>query len=234
MDEIVRQSFLNGWSHIPSALSMYTYVDTIFKSRLVDISKGHRVVLGKPHGAQAYYIPWKELGLIETFEGLNTSIKMGQVDFVDFTIDILGDALGVAAGIAIGSNDRVWVNIGDATLQMGNTLEAIQFIGQNKIDNIVVTIDWNDAQRCGKCSDIIDIKPVFNFYKENGWDLRIVDGHDRDDISKNWLAAKFNKPTVFVYKTVKGYGYPEMINNIMEWHYKTLDEKSIRQILSED
>ena len=210
---------------------MYDYIDTIFKNKFIDIEKGDRVVIGKPHGAQAYYVPWKELGLIDSYDGLNTSLKMNQINFVDYTIDILGDALGVAAGIGLACNDRVWVNLGDATLQMGNVLEAIQFIGQNNINNIVTTVDWNDAQRCGKCSDIIDVKPVFNFFMENGWDLKVVDGHNVSDIIKSWNEAKFEKPTVFVYKTIKGNGYPIMINNIMEWHYKTLDETSIRQLL---
>jgi transketolase len=230
---IVRESYLHKWSHIPSALSMYDYIDVLFKNKFIDIDRGDRIVLGKPHGAQAYYLPWKSYNLIDDYEHLNTSIKMHQIPFIDYTIDILGDALGIAAGIALGvKHDRVWVNLGDGTLQMGNVLEAIQFIGHNKLKNVVVTVDYNNGQRTGACSDVLNIAPVFDFFKNYSWQVIFVDGHNRDDIYNSWRDCVFDAPTVFVYKTIKGYGYPIMINNIMEWHYKTLNEKDIRQILS--
>lgn len=232
MHELIRESYRNKWSHIPSALSMYDYINTLFTTKC--ITPDNRIILGKPHGAQAYYLPWRKMNLIKTYDSLNTSIKMGQIPFVDYTIDILGDALGVGAGVAIGDKStNVWVNIGDGCLQMGNVLEAIQFIGQNNLKNITLTVDYNNAQRCGKCSDIISIEPVFNFMKENGWDVSVIPGHNPDEILTSWVNKNIHKPTAFIYKTIKGNGYPVMIKNIMEWHYKTLDETSFRQLLNE-
>lgn len=231
---IVRESYINKWGHIPSALSMYDYISTIFDNRLIDISKGDRVVLGKPHGSQAYYIPWKRNGLISGYDNLNTVLKFGEIDFVDYTIDILGDAIGVGAGIAFCNQEtKTWINIGDAVLQMGNALEAIQTIGHKRINNVVLTIDYNNAQRSGSCDEILRIDPVFDFMVKYGWDVILVEnGHDRDMIYNKWNQCDFSKPTAFVFKTIKGNGYSCMINDIMKWHWKILDEKDIRQILS--
>lgn len=226
---VVLQSYENKWSHVPSALSMYTYISTLFKSGYILASD--RIVIGKPHGSQAYYIPWRELNLIESYSNLNTVLKYGQIPFVDYTIDILGDCLGVAAGISIATTSKVWVNMGDACLQMGNILEAIQYIGHNNLRNIIVTVDHNNAQRCGRCSDIVDVLPVYRFAEHCGWNVIECDGHDPEAIRTGWQNCEFKKPTMFAFKTVKGYGYPEMIDNISEWHYKTLNESDIRQIL---
>lgn len=233
---VVRESYVNKWSHIPSALSMYDYISVIFDNQLIDVSKGDRVIIGKPHGSQAYYIPWKRNGLISSYDNLNTVLKYGEVDFVDYTIDILGDAIGVGAGVAFCNKDtKTWINIGDAVLQMGNALEAIQTIGHKKIDNIILTIDYNNAQRCGRCDDILSIEPVFDFMANYGWDVILVeDGHDHKEILQKWNQSNFSKPTAFVFKTIKGNGYSLMIEDIMKWHYKTLDEKDIRYILSKD
>ena len=38
--------------------------------------------------------------------------------------------------MALTKEKLVWVNLTDATLQMGPTLEAIQFIGQNCLKNV--------------------------------------------------------------------------------------------------
>jgi len=230
--EIINLSFDNKWSHIPSALSMFDYVSTIFENKFIDPHNGDFIVLGKPHGGQAYYIPWKKAGLIDTYSNLTTVVKEENHWFVNYSSDILGDALGVSIGISLVNKDKnIWVNIGDAVLQMGNTLEAIQYIGHHNLNNIILTIDYNNAQRCGVTNEILNIEPVFKFLKNYGWDLNIIDGHDKKLIKKIWNECNFDKPTCFVFKTLKGKGYPKILNNIAEWHYKTLNETDIRQLL---
>ena len=125
-NDILKLSYENDLSHIPSALSMLNYLDRLYYNKI--LSKHNHTVIGKPHGAQSYFYIWKKYGLIDNYNNISTSLKNNDVNFLDFSIDILGDALGIGSGISHVSDKLVWVNIGDGVLQMGNTLEAIQYI----------------------------------------------------------------------------------------------------------
>ncbi len=145
----------------------------------------------------------EKLGWINDIEKLSMGVKHDEIDFVNYSEETIGNALGVAAGIALASKNKTYVNLSDACLQMGNTLEAIQFIGKHQL-NIFATIDYNNSQVTGSCSDIIPIEPVFDFFNKNGWDLKFVDNDDLESINKNIkMDYNSNKPTVLVIKTKK-------------------------------
>ena len=218
VSRLLKYSFDNNLSHIPSALSMYGYIKELFNNRLV--TPNDHIVIGKPFGAQAYYLVWKELGYLDNIEELSVGVKHDEIDFVDYSEETIGNALGVGAGIAMASDKMVWINITDATLQMGNTLEAIQFIGQMQLKNIALTIDYNNSQVLGSTSDIIDVDPVIQMFKAYNW-------HVEHDLSNFGMTVR---PRVYVLKTTKGDGIPVMEDNIKEWHYKVLNEKDFKQI----
>jgi transketolase len=209
--ELLEYSYANKLSHIPSALSMLEYVDKLFTDKLV--TPDDFIILGKPFGAQAYYIVWRKLGYLTDIEKLSVGVKHDEIDFVDYSEETMGNALGVAAGIAMTTDKLVWVNLSDAALQMGNTLEAIQFIGHHKLKNVLVTIDYNDSQVLGNISDILPVEPVLNFFRENSW-------HVNTDIEEFKIG---NLPKVFVMKTKKGSGIPSMEKDIKKWHYKKIE-----------
>ena len=163
IDTLLDYSYKEKLTHVPSALSMLTYVDTLFTNKLV-VPYRDRIVLGKPFGSQAYYLVWKKLSYLDDIEHLSVGVKHNEIDFVDYSEETMGNALGVATGIAIANpSQRVWVNLTDATLQMGSTLEAIQYVGHNNIKNIIIAIDNNNCQVTGKTSDIISTQPVIDF-----------------------------------------------------------------------
>lgn len=223
-EKLLKYSYDNNLSHIPSALSMNEYLSVIFKTGVV--KKNDYIVIGKPFGAQAYYLIWRELGWIDNIEELGAGVKHDEVYFVDYSEETIGNALGVASGIAMTTDTRVWVNISDATLQMGNTLEAIQLIGQWQQKNIFVTIDNNNAQVLGRTEDILKVGPVFDLFKGYGWDVSYVDGHNEKELKECFDKLEFTKPTVVVCNTVKGGLVKEMSGDIKKWHYKKIDSES--------
>lgn len=219
--ELLEYSFKNKLAHIPSALSMIDYLQEVFKY----INQKDNIIIGKPFGAQAYYLIWKKLGWINDIEKLSMGVKHDEIDFVNYSEETIGNALGVAAGVALASKNKTYVNLSDACLQMGNTLEAIQFIGKHQL-NIFVTIDYNNSQVTGSCSDIIPVEPVFDFFNKNGWDLKFVDNNDLESINKNIkMDYNSNKPTVLVIKTKKGNGFKSIENDIKKWHYKKIESQ---------
>lgn len=220
--ELIRHSYKHKLTHVPSALSMLTYVNVLFSNEFVRPYRD-AIVLGKPFGSQAYYLVWKKLGYLDDIDNLSMGVKHEEIDFVNYGEETMGNALGVAIGIAIANpTQTVWVNLTDATLQMGSTLEAIQYIGHNKLDNILMTVDNNNCQVTGKTSDVLCVEPVVNFIHNNKWDVVTCDGHC-DITIKDMFVPRGEFPRAFVYNTTKGYGVPYMEQDPVKWHYRPIE-----------
>ena len=211
-EEILRYSYNNNLTHIASALSQADYIDQLFTNKLV-VPYRDKIVIGKVFGAQSYLLTWKRLGYLEHISQYYF-IQHEQIPFVDFAEYTLGNSLGVAAGIAIANPDKlVWVNISDGALQMGNTLEAIQFIGHNQIKNIQLTIDYNGGQVTGAVDDVLTVEPVVGMFAGYKWDVHST----LDEFGVG------ERPKVFVMRNKKGNGIKSMEENIRKWHYKKIE-----------
>ncbi|MFZ9615180.1 MAG: hypothetical protein ACO3AG_00750, partial [Fluviibacter sp.] len=136
--QILEYSFEHNLGHIASAFSMVDYLKSVFKY----IKRDDKIIIGKPFGAQAYYTIWKDRGWLTDIDNLHMGVKHDEIKFVDYSEETIGNALGVGAGIAMATDKKVYINISDGALQMGNTLEAIQFIGQHQLKNIICTVDY--------------------------------------------------------------------------------------------
>jgi transketolase len=221
--ELLEYSYQQQLSHIPSALSMLDYVDVLFTDGIVKPYKDH-IVIGKPFGSQAYYLVWRKLGYLGAIEDLSVGVKHDELLFVDYGEETMGNALGVAIGIALADpGQRVWVNITDATLQMGNTLEALQFIGHHQISNIFVTVDYNNAQVTGTVSDVLKVNPVKDFCRHYHWWVQEVNGHDKQKLGQAFANLVDNIPNIVFCKTQKGHGVKSMTEDIKKWHYKKIE-----------
>ena len=217
-------------SHIPSALSMLDYVDVLFTDKI--ITPDTKIVIGKPFGAQAYYLVWRKLGYIDSIEHLSVGVKHDEIQFVDYSEETMGNAAGVAIGIALATPDtRVWVNLSDASLQMGNTLEALQFIGHHRIKNIFVTVDFNGAQVTGLVDNILRVDPVIEFCRNYNWHVQEVDGHDKQKLSHAFNNLTGDAPNIVFCITQKGHGVKSMTEDIKKWHYKKIETYKELQLL---
>lgn len=227
--ELLEYSYTRQLTHIPSALSMLDYVDFLFTEQYV--TPDDFIVIGKPFGSQAYYLIWRKLGYLTEIEHLSVGVKHDEIPFVDYGEETMGNALGVAAGIALTTDKRVWTNITDATLQMGNTLEAIQFIGHNQIPNILLTVDYNNTQVTGSTSDVLSVDPVIDMFKNYNWNTKIINGHDRQELHKVMKNLKADQPTVLICKTQKGYGVKQFMRDPKKWHYRKIQSTEELQSL---
>jgi len=228
MKKILQYSIDNKLKHIPSALSQYSYLKYI----LPIIKQDYNICIGKPFGSQAYYLPWLEMGYIKENQKLSYGVKHEELDFVTFSEETLGNALGVASGVALTSDKPTYCNISDGSLQMGATLEALQFIGKHK-QNILLNIDFNGTQLTCDTSDILkpDIFEIREILSSYGWNV-FVNGIERWENEgynvEKLLDAQFHffletkEPVIQIFLTTKGYGVKEMEDNPSYWHYKEL------------
>lgn len=210
--------YLSGVTHIPSALSQVYYIDALFSGNIVTPYE-HNIVIGKPFGSIAYYYIWYKLGYIPH---LNYSpvVKDYEIDFVDFSDEVIGNSLGVASGIEIANKKLTWVNLPDSALQSGSIYEAIWFIGKHK-QNIKVTIDYNRMQLVGGLQTNVDSD--ISMFSKNGWKVFILDDKKRYFRYLD-LGFKENGPVVFFIMTTKGDGVRQMEENPIGWHYRPIED----------
>jgi len=229
--KLLKYSINNNLKHIPSALSQFSYLKYV----LPVIKKDFNIVIGKPFGSQAYYTIWEELGYIKKDDKLSYGVKHEELDFVSFSEETLGNALGVASGIATVSDKVTYCNISDGALQMGPTLESIMYIGKNK-QKILLTVDCNDEQLTGNTNDILNINSskIRDIFKMYDWNVYLVPIYLQDKNVKIFTKEDMiqiietqhfdNKPTVLIFETIKGYGVTEMEDDPVKWHYKSLKD----------
>lgn len=230
-NEILCASYENGWAHIPSAFSHVDYINKICET--LD-PKNTKIVFGKPFGAQGYYIPFKHHGFIDSFDFLSEGVKINELkkhskypNTFDFSEETIGNALGVAIGVALANHDKVvWCNISDASLQMGQTLEALLFIFEHSRDlpNLNVTIDYNGWQVLSELTP--DVTPVIEMiYKSDKINAEFLNGHDFTEDGEEFdIPLKItDKANFYVFSTTKGKGITRLEKNPEYWHYQTIN-----------
>ena len=203
--------------HIPSSLSHLYYLDYLFSNNI--ITKEMNIVIGKPFGADAYYYIWKKLGWLDPNKQYSYGVKHEEIPFVNFSEETLGNALGVAAGIALGSDKTTWVNLSDAALMMGPTYEAIQFIGKHKL-NIKITVDLNQMKLTGPLG--FKTSAIRDLFSQCGW---FCDEFYHKGAFYNFEGAfQLPGPVCILVHTKKGDGVKEMEEDPIGWHYRNLKD----------
>ena len=107
----------------------------------------------------------------------------------------LGQGLSVAIGSALSKklnndNNLVYVLLGDGELQEGQVWEALMFASHNKLDNIMVTIDYNGQQIDGPVDEINSLLNLKD--KLNSFGCKVIesDGNDYNSLIESFNKAK--------------------------------------------
>ena len=155
----------------------------------------------------------------------------------------LGQGVSVGLGIALSkklNNDDslVYVLTGDGELQEGQNWEAFMFAAAKKVDNIIVTVDYNGQQIDGSTKDVLDIGDLKSKFESFGWKvLEIENGNSLDEVYSTLSLAKENskkgKPIVILMKTVMGNGVDFMMHT-HEWHGKAPNDEQLKVALNQN
>jgi transketolase len=125
--------------------------------------------------------------------------------------------------------------MGDGETNEGQVWEAAMTSSHYKLDNVCAIIDFNKLQIDGFCCDIKDMSPYMHKWKDFGWNVIEVDGHDIEALMNSLDEAEKakGKPTIIVAHTVKGKGV-SFVENKAEWHgiapKKEEYEKAIKEL----
>ena len=155
----------------------------------------------------------------------------------------LGQGVSVGLGIALSkklNNDDsiVYVLTGDGELQEGQNWEAFMFAAAKKVDNIIVTVDYNGQQIDGSTKDVLDIGDLKSKFESFGWKvLELENGNSLDEVYSTLSLAKEHskkgKPIVILMKTVMGNGVDFMMHT-HEWHGKAPNDEQLKVALNQN
>ncbi|MFM7401653.1 MAG: transketolase [Bacteroidota bacterium] len=152
----------------------------------------------------------------------------------------LGQGMSAAIGAALakrldGDKQRVFCLCGDGELQEGQCWEAIMFAAHHKVDNLIVTVDWNGQQIDGSNDDVISLGNLPAKWKAFGWDvLMLEEGNNLESVAAMLQRAKRRtgkgKPVVILMKTEMGHGVDFMAGT-HKWHGKAPNQEQFESAM---
>ncbi len=154
----------------------------------------------------------------------------------------LGQGLSVALGVAQGkkiNNDKhlVYTLHGDGELQEGQIWEAVLYAGAKKVDNLIATVDYNNAQIDGKVDDVLSLGNLRAKFEAFNWHvIDIKEGNNLDAVIAGLEEAKNQtgkqKPVAVLLHTKMGYGV-DFMQGDYHWHGKPFNDVQRDQALAQ-
>lgn len=193
------------------------------------LSNGHISPVFYSTLARSGYFPVSELA---TFRKLNSRLQGHPATHeglpgIRIASGSLGQGISVACGVATAKKmnadpNTVWVLTGDGELQEGQNWEALMFAPHKKLDNLVLTVDWNGQQIDGSTANVMSLGDLPAKLKAFGWDVLILEkGNDVEAVVTMLRKAKRRtgkgKPIAILMKTEMGFGVDFMVGS-HKWH----------------
>jgi transketolase len=196
-----------------------------------------RFVLSAGHGSMFLYSWLHLLGFeipieqIAKFRSLH-SITPGHPEFgmtpgVEATTGPLGQGIANSVGMAVAGqmaaarfntpehtifDYHVVCLAGDGCMQEGVAMEAVEFAGHQKLDNLILFYDSNYVTLDAMADKTQSENTALRF-KAIEWDVQTVDGYDMPAILKAYnraKKAKSGKPQLIIVHTIIAKGIPEV------------------------
>jgi len=222
-----------------------------------------RLVLSEGHAVPIIYAAAARLGVVVgrageeprklTVEDLGTlraweSVLDGHPNpaegfpFFDAATGSLGQGLSVAAGIGKaarldGSGRRVFCLIGDGESREGQIAEALDFIVDHKLTNVLPIFNCNGYGQADRVSEQQSADRLAAKLAAAGFEVKTIDGHNPAQIKSAFDAFceqsgdEKGNPIAVVAKTVKGWGAPSIQGN--GWHGKPAIGDALQTALGE-
>jgi len=240
-----------GGGHVGGSLSEIDVLNYIYFELESDPcnftnSNRTRFLLSKGHGVLGLYACFQLKGIMkedEIFEFMAEKSRLpGHSEHfhfkeIEYTTGSLGQGLSVAAGKAFFAklkkeNFVTYCMLGDGECNEGSVWEALMFISQHKLFNLVPIIDNNKFESLGKVSDILSIEPLADKLESFGFQVIEIDGHNFAQIDRAFTTKPMDKPIAIVANTIKGKGVSFMEHKA-KWHYRGLDDDELVSAITE-
>lgn len=251
---IIKMISAAGTGHVGGSLScVEILVCLYFRQMRIDPSDPcwparDQLLLSKGHAGPALYAVTALRGYFSSEElytldqpgtRLSKHVDRNKLPACDISAGMLGQGLSMGIGMALGARmtqnpAHIYVVMGDGEQQSGQVWEAAMCATKYSLDNLTVIVDRNQLQVDGSTEDVMPIEPLAGKWREFGWNILEVDGHDIAELLNTYsqaLACK-NQPTIIIARTVKGRGV-SFTEGKAEWHSKALSMEEARVALAE-
>lgn len=232
-------------SHIGGALSMADILAVLYNNVInIDPSDPQNInrdkfLLSKGHACTSLYATLALKGFFP-IEDLDSYAQDGSsflshtnhhIKGIELSAGSLGHALPVSCGLALAAKRKnaswkTYCLVSDGELDEGSNWEAILFAPQQKLDNLILIVDFNKIQSLGSVKDVIDLCPLKEKFVSFRWETYEIDGHNHlelNDVFKK-VQNMNGKPKVIIANTIKGKGVDFMEDKLL-WHYKSPSEE---------
>ena len=241
-----------GSGHLGSSLSSLDIVTALYFAEMniaeLGIAHPDRDIYfsSKGHDVPGHYAVLYGLGVLSREKFINLRRHGGTHGHPDVSIPgieansgSLGMGISKAKGMAWakrakGSGGRVIVMTGDGELQEGQIWESLQTAAHQKINNLIVIVDYNKFQSDKALKHIIDLGNLAAKFDMFGWHVERCNGHDFGSLEEVFANFKqvTEKPKVLIADTVKGKGVSFMEsptelpdkNFLYRWHAGAPDD----------
>jgi len=175
-------------------------------------SKGHDV---PGHYAVLFslgLLPEEQFQLLRRHEGTHGHPDIS-IAGIEANSGSLGMGISKAKGMALakkikGLGGRVIVMTGDGELQEGQIWESLQTAAYQRVNNIIVIVDFNKIQTDKAVKDIVDLGDLAKKLEIFGWHAETCNGHNFAELETvfNKFKQIHDKPKVLIADTIKGKG----------------------------
>ena len=208
------------------------------------LSNGHISPVFYSVLARAGYFPVSEL---KTFRRLNTRLQghpttHEHLPGVRVASGSLGQGVSVAIGAALakklnGDDKIVYALMGDGEIEEGQNWEAFMYAAHNKVDNLIVTIDYNGQQIDGSTQSVMGIgEDIEAKMIAFGWKVFRMNGHSFPEIIDVMERAKrqtgHGQPIFIIMKTEMGYPIDFMMGS-HKWHGVAPNDAELEKALAQ-
>ena len=254
--DILRMVHAVNSGHPGGSLGCVEFFVTLYKRILEvenDSNQKDMFILSNGHISPVYYSTLARSGYfdlkeLDTFRKINSRLQGHPTNYdglpgINISSGSLGQGVSVGLGLALSkklNNDSslVYVLTGDGELQEGQNWEAFMYASANKVDNIIITVDYNGQQIDGSTEDVLDIGDLKEKFEAFGWKvLEVEEGNSLDKVYETLSIAKENskkgKPIVILMKTVMGNGVDFMMHT-HEWHGKAPNDDQLKIALNQN
>lgn len=236
-----------GGGHMGAAFSMADIITTLYFGDVLkydpknpEWEERDRFVLSKGHACYALYAVLAKAGYFEKSELRNVGKpvskfgghpKINEIPGVEASTGALGHGLSFTIGMALAhkidnKENHFYVMLGDGECQEGSIWEGALSAPTMQLDNLTVIVDHNKLQAMDSLESIVRMMPFADKWRDFGWNVLEIDGHDIDQIRKALLTRKKDIPTVIIANTVKGKGVSFM-EGVPIWHYRMPNETEL-------
>ena len=211
-----------GEAHLGGSFSMIEMLLALYE---VVLAKEDKFILSKAHASFPLCLLLKEKGFDPS---VNTHLEIDPGNGIHCTTGSLGHGLPMGTGMALARklqkrSGKIYVLMSDGECQEGTTWESLLIGAKQRLDNLVVLVDYNKIQALTTLDKALPLDDLSAKFKAFNWGCNEVnDGHSFEELIP--VLQRDNgegKPRAVIVHTTKGKGIKPFENDPV-WHARKI------------